>query len=339
MPIALPEPAREPRRAVTRPTGSPSSPTTCAPSLRHRAVRPSKPTSASRVAAALVPTRSRSGRSSRAPCRASRSTASPPRAGCDSAFVSWPTITCIFSSRRTRCGSRPNGFTACSAPASMQRVPQVLAGRGRVVDLVAELAHEADPQHQARHARDRARGRAPRYGKASFETSKSVSFAERRRGALGPARFTAAMRGRDVHDLAVHPPDRVPPGEPLLHAAGARRGGGHVVLGLGQARHRAVVEDRRRRRRTRCRSGRGPASCRRSGWGRCARGSAAASGPRTISLPSVETSIRPSDSCTAVDLGRRRRRSRRAASSRPPRASCRRARRASGASACACSGS
>ena len=37
-----------------------------------------------------------------------------------------------------------------------QRVPEVLAVRGREVDLVADLADEADPHDQARHAGDRA---------------------------------------------------------------------------------------------------------------------------------------------------------------------------------------
>ena len=62
--------------------------------------------------------------------------------------------------------------------------------------------------------------------------------------AFGPARLKAAMRRGDVDDLAVHLPDGVPPGEPLLHAAGARRRGGDVVLLLRQPGHGAVVDDR-----------------------------------------------------------------------------------------------
>ncbi len=61
--------------------------------------------------------------------------------------------------RRSRAASRAGGSAAprartASRRASTQRVPEVLAVRAREVQLVAELADEADPQDQARHAGD-----------------------------------------------------------------------------------------------------------------------------------------------------------------------------------------
>ena len=73
--------------------------------------------------------------------------------GVDSESVSWPISMCIFCRRSSRWGSRPNGFMPCSRAGLHERVPEVLAVRGRAVDLVAHLAHEADPQDQAGHAR------------------------------------------------------------------------------------------------------------------------------------------------------------------------------------------
>ena len=80
----------------------------------------------------------------------------------------------------------------CSAPAAHERVPEVLAVRGGAVDLVAQLADEADPQDQARHAGD-LRALAVEVGEALGRQSSSVSPARISR-ARGPARLTADER-------------------------------------------------------------------------------------------------------------------------------------------------
>src|ERR1700739_3496415 len=84
--------------------------------------------------------------------------------GVDSESVSWPTRMCIFCRRRIRWGCKPNGRRPCGRTASLgpqadrpramrpaglqERIPDMLAvGRGEV-DLVADLADEADAQDQ-----------------------------------------------------------------------------------------------------------------------------------------------------------------------------------------------
>ena len=71
-----------------------------------------------------------------------------------------------------------------------QRVPEVLGERARAVDLVAELAHEADPQEEARDTGDgrllqveirEPLGRDVELGQAAEQLAR-----------LGPATFTAA---------------------------------------------------------------------------------------------------------------------------------------------------
>ena len=53
-----------------------------------------------------------------------------------------------------RWGSRPNGGDVPLLAVLEERVPDVLAVRAREVDLVAELADEADAQDQRGHAGD-----------------------------------------------------------------------------------------------------------------------------------------------------------------------------------------
>ena len=86
----------------------------------------------------------------------------PASTGFDSASVSWPTIACCFSSRRTRCASTPNGRRPEVAAGVHQRVPEVGAVVGRNVDLVADLAHEPDAQDDRRARRRRRPRRPPR---------------------------------------------------------------------------------------------------------------------------------------------------------------------------------
>src|SRR5581483_3334925 len=94
------------RALVTRPAGRPSA-TTCAPSGGSAHAGMVKPTSRSRTP------RSRSSSTARRPTKSSLSSLTiqgiPAESRVDSESVSWPTITCCFSSRSTRCASTPNG--------------------------------------------------------------------------------------------------------------------------------------------------------------------------------------------------------------------------------------
>ena len=119
-----------------------------------------------------------------------------------------------------RCGSRPNGRIEVGA-ALEERVPEVLAERAREVELVAELADEADPQRERRDAGDRdllgvevleRLGREVDVGEPRCITSR----------ACGPATLTAASAPVRFDDLDVHAPDRVPPREPLADAVRRR---------------------------------------------------------------------------------------------------------------------
>ena len=51
-------------------------------------------------------------------------------------------------------GLQAEGLDAVALPRCHELVPHVLAVHRREMDLVAQLAHEADAQHQRRHARD-----------------------------------------------------------------------------------------------------------------------------------------------------------------------------------------
>ena len=111
----------------------------------------------------------------------------------------------------------------------------------RAVDLVAELADEADPQDQARDAGD--------------EAAATVEILELLRGAveLGEARedlararpgqVDRAERLGQIGEVDVHAPVGEPPGEPLLDRAGAARGRRDVEALLVEAADRAVVGD------------------------------------------------------------------------------------------------
>ena len=111
--------------------------------------------------------------------------------GVDSESVSWPTRMCIFCRRRIRCGSRPNGRIPWSLARLEQRVPEVLAVGGGAVDLVAELADEADPQDQARHAGDR-RVLAVEVLERLVGAVEVGDLVPGSRAPAGPARLTAA---------------------------------------------------------------------------------------------------------------------------------------------------
>jgi hypothetical protein len=173
--------ARSTRALVTRPT------------LASRRERPARPRAEATPGGSVKPTegaraRERAGaptcRRSR-PCRCLTIQGMPAPIRFDSESVSWPTITCAFSRRSTRCGSSPNG----RAPPPTERVPEMLADARRAVQLVAELADEADAKRETTARRPPGSPFASRYLNASLETSASVSCAER----------LAAPAAREVH--------------------------------------------------------------------------------------------------------------------------------------------
>ena len=121
------------------------------------------------------------------------------------------------------------------------RVPDVLAVRAREVKLIAQLAHEADPEDERRHARDACLARV----EVAERLIRDVHVRK-------PLHEVASPRSGDVqrcqssgyvHDLGVHAPDRVPPLEPLEHRACSGRGRGHVVGLVIEPCDRAVVHD------------------------------------------------------------------------------------------------
>ena len=107
----------------------------------------------------------------------------PASSGLDSASVSWPTIACCFSSRRTRCASTPNGPQA-ERPLRrpIERVPDVRPVVGRDVDLEAELAHEADAQDDRRDAGHAALGG----GQVGHRLARDVEVGHVREDVAGP---------------------------------------------------------------------------------------------------------------------------------------------------------
>ena len=113
--------------------------------------------------------------------------------------------------------------------------------RGREVQLVAHLAHEADAQEQARHAGHL--GALPVEVREAL--GRAVELGERGED-LARAR-TGEIDGReplrDVGEVHAQAPVGQPPGEPLVHGARAARGGGHVEAVVVEPADRAVVHD------------------------------------------------------------------------------------------------
>ena len=102
--------------------------------------------------------------------------------------VSWPTMMWPFSSRRTRCASTPKGRMPSRVCRSQEQVPQGGAVGGGAVDLVAELADEADAQHAYGDAGEAA-GAAGEIGKGlGREVDVGVELAQ----------HVARLRARDV---------------------------------------------------------------------------------------------------------------------------------------------
>ena len=119
--------------------------------------------------------------------------------------MSWPTMMWPFSSRSTRWASTPNGRMPCGLPGLHQRVPERLAELRGHVDLVAELADEADA-HAAAPGR-RPPCRRARRGRGSLgERSMSVQARCSTSRDRGPAMLTPAIGGGDVGDVDIEPP-------------------------------------------------------------------------------------------------------------------------------------
>ena len=134
--------------------------------------------------------------------------------------------------RRSRGPSRAGGSAAARGRTARrrgrrpleERVPDVLGERAREVELVAELADEADPQRERGHAGDR--------DVLGVEVREALVRRSRRRRraasasrAFGPATLIAASAPVRFDELDVHEPDRVPPREPLVDAVRAGRRG------------------------------------------------------------------------------------------------------------------
>ena len=161
--------------------------------------------------------------------------------GVDSESVSWPIRMCIFCRRSSRCGSRPNGFMPCPAPASISASQRCSPCARRAVDLVADLAHEPDPQDQAGHARHvgllavevgERLGRAVEVGQRAHDLPRARAGEVDGRERLG-----------DVGQLDVELPVGEPPREPLVDGARAARRGRHVEGVVVEPADRAVVHD------------------------------------------------------------------------------------------------
>ena len=204
-----------------------------------------------------------------------------------------------------RLGARPR-----------QRVPEAWPCGAGAVELVAELADEADPQQQAGDAGDlrlpgrRGRG-TPRWRRRGRSARRGSRASAGRPGSSPPSALG------DVGERRVEAPVGEPPGEPLLDRAGAAGGGGDVEGLLVEAADGAVVGDPARVGGAGRRSGSGPVSGSTSGSGRGgraarrprARGRSACPGWRRRSArrPRARPAPRP-----------RGRRSRRRAASRRP---------------------
>ena len=76
--------------------------------------------------------------------------AMPAASGSVMASVSWLTMRWPFSRRSTRWASTPNGAMPSVFAGIHQRLPDVQGIAGRDVDLVGELAGEANAHHAAR---------------------------------------------------------------------------------------------------------------------------------------------------------------------------------------------
>ena len=118
----------------------------------------------------------------------------------DSESVSWPTITCAFSSRSTRCGSSPNGTRAGRSTSASQRCSRGARG---AVELVAELADEPDPEREAGNACDLELSRV----EVPEGVVRDVRVRQRaeRLARLRPGEVDRGERAGDVDDLDVEP--------------------------------------------------------------------------------------------------------------------------------------
>ena len=143
--------------------------------------------------------------------------------------------------------------------------------------------------------------RTPMNGRAASLTSMSSQRLLEQRPAVRPrdGRPGPMVGQRGERHFQLRPGDREQHFEMLIDERGAGRGGGHQV-----ARSRRAARSCRRRRESRRRAASArSAPCRRGGWRRCwcrrGRGRVAASGPCTSILPSVETSVMPTEARTA----------------------------------------
>ena len=168
-PITFPSSARAPRGRDA--AGGAAVDDDLTPLDGHRAGRALEADQQPAAAPAPRPVASPTSRPRRTPSRAFTSHGIAASRRFDSESVSWPTIGCTFSSRRMRCGSRPNGR------------PRICA---RARAACPRRARRAGSGHGAR-SRARRRSRcagasagtpatptvAPRYGNASLEKSSS----------------------------------------------------------------------------------------------------------------------------------------------------------------------
>ncbi|MNZ40296.1 hypothetical protein D3C78_578090 [compost metagenome] len=122
-----------------------------------------------------------------------------------------------------------------------QRIPQVFAVARRHVDLVAQLADEADPQQACRDAGDRAL--AHRQVGEGFRAEVDVGAQLAQHVARArPGQVDRGHRRGDVGDVDVEAPLRVPLEHLLVDAVDAAGGGADVEVLLGEARAHAVVD-------------------------------------------------------------------------------------------------
>ncbi len=146
-----------------------------------------------------------------------------------------------------RCGSRPNGAAPRSAPCSSSASQTCSRVRARQVQLVAELADEADAQAERRHSCDL---QVPRVEiREGVVRHVRVGDALHQRAGVRPGDVDRGHPAGQLDELDVHEPDGVPPGEPLVDAVGPGRRRRHVEGVVVEPRDRAVVHDPARVRR------------------------------------------------------------------------------------------
>jgi len=128
-----------------------------------------------------------------------------------------------------------------SRAACDQGVPQMLGDTRRAVQLVAELADEADAKRQARHTGDADLLRVEILER--FVGDICVRQLRQSVARLRPREIQRRERAGDVDDLRVVAPDRVPPLEPLADAVRAGRRRRDVEELVAEPSDRAVVHD------------------------------------------------------------------------------------------------